>query len=169
MYSGMTIQLRIQWTWCMCLEAAWRSLILPPVQSGKHQHIYWMQTNSHVCHRALPLTRHRTTIRCAVYSVSMHNMQLSRPLAPMSTMLTLHFDLATKHWKRWRTATKMNSRIHITVMKLAPGRERWLHTHTGQLDHDELIMPCMESVWQFATFRFDEIELNLYHSRFFFF
>ena len=25
----------------------------------------------------------------------------------------------------------MNSRIHITVMKLAPGREQWLHTHTG--------------------------------------
>jgi len=72
---------------------------------------------------------------------------------------------ATKHWKRWRTATKMNNRIHITVMKLAPGRERWLHTHTGQLDHNELIMPYMESVRQFATFRFDEIELKLYHFR----
>ena len=40
----------------------------------------------------------------------------------------------------------MNNRIHITVMKLAPGPEleQRLHTHTGQLDHDELIMPCME-------------------------
>ena len=33
------------------------------------------------------------------------------------------------------------------------------------LSHDELIMPCMESVWQFATFRFDETELKLYHFR----
>ena len=47
---------------------------------------------------------------------------------------------------------KMNNRIHITVMKLAPGRERRLHTHTGQLDHDELIMPCMEEFDNFQLF-----------------
>ena len=63
--------------------------------------------------------------------------------------------------RRWRALlealenwSKMNNRIHITIMKLAPGRERWLHTHTGQLYNDELIIPCMESVWQFATLRF---------------
>jgi len=34
----------------------------------------------------------------------------------------------------------MSNRIHITVKKLVSGRERRLHTHTGQVDHDELLV-----------------------------
>ena len=52
-------------------------------------------------------------------------------VAQHGTTLTL---LATSWVRRIVFAQKL-------APSVAPGRERRLHTHTGQLDHDELIMP----------------------------
>jgi len=56
---------------------------------------------------------------------------------------------ATKQWKWWRTAINFNNRTHITAMKLAPDRERQVHTHTSHLTRPTLFLPF--PAWTFWT------------------